>query len=495
MTRYESAKPMSQPFSDQTAQMRVVLSPSLGQPQLPAGVLAEGLADWRASLAQAGPPTATTTGKTAAPVLTGAPLLCLCLDAEDAAAVAADGPLSAVLAGAEVPVLTATPDTVTQVLLGAALAHATATTRAAADLRAALAEVRGHHMQMQTDHAELEAWVYEALAPKHKLARSWPDTGRSKELGAAPLCQPLPVPARGFLAVDVHLAASAPQAGRLTLTLGRLSGPDLAEPVSVHVPQGRAGWLRLSLPAAPGGAPEDAVLRLAYAADQDTGTIALSLGPDSPFADLNLTTAAGPGTSPLALRVYQTLSRQPAPPMHAPGAPLPADGQTRLVRPGDLGTPLMLPYFSTKVRRALRTYPDIALVEYWQDEDAIFVHPSIHRPVVAVVPGLEVEALVQARSVIQLSRHDTLSVAFAMGVVPAASVTSGEAALAHLGPWTHLLPAEWGETWVEPATPLTGQVDLLLATAMPGMPFNRHADALFHAFRMTSATGTGPAQA
>ena len=31
----------------------------------------------------------------------------------------------------------------------------------------------------------------------------------------------------------------------------------------------------------------------------------------------------------------------------------------------------------------------------------------------------------------------------------------------------------WGEVWCEPPAPLSGKVDLLLATAMPGMPFNQ----------------------
>lgn len=428
-------------------------------------------------------------------VLPDMTVLALALSPADLAAVEADAALSAVLSAAEVPLTDAPADAAGwhALVLRLLADRLDRVADQAAEDRAALAALRATHMQMQTDHAELEAWVWEALAPKYKLAREWPVGGAVLRLDpGAVAMQPLPVPARGFIAVDVHLAQSPAVAGRLAIRLERPTGPAFeGTEASVEVPAAAAGWLRLTLPRAPGGMAEDCLLRMVWQPDspEDAPALELSLAPDSPFPDYCVRLGDAVQDQPLALRVFQTLPHQPAPPLHDPRQPLPADGMTRLLRPADLPEPEQLPWSTKPLRRALRRYPDFTRVEYWEKEQVFFVHPSTARPVVARVPGVTVEDLRQLRATVQIGRHDTLPIAFALGAAPAGTVGSVEEALAHLGPWVHLLPAEWGEVWCEPPEPLSGKVDLLLATAMPGMPFNRNADALFHGFHLTCGRG------
>lgn len=417
-------------------------------------------------------------------------VLGLALCTPDAKAVAADPELSGLIAAAGIPLrdIGAMPTSadLREATFSLLLARHDAAVRDAAQERAALAELRRTHMQMQADHADLEAWVWDALAPKHHLVRSWPATAHIVAMDAGEVMQPLPVPARGFIAVDLHIAESAPEGGHVSLRLTRPVGPDFEGCAAlVAVPAGAHGWFRLTLPRAGGGMAEDAVLTLAYT-HPDKAALRVSLAPDSPFADYRATMPEGPASAPLALRVYRTLPHMPAPALVDPRFGPPADGATRLVTPADLGAPVQLPYFGGRVRRRLAAYPDAPRVEYWQTENAVLVHPSIRRPVMARVPGLQVEALAQLRGIVQISRHDTLPVAFAIGVAPAGSANSVETALAHLGDWVHLLPGEWGEVWTDPPAGLSGDLDLLLATAMPNMPFNRNAHALFHGFRVTT---------
>lgn len=424
------------------------------------------------------------------PVIHDMIVLGLCLSPAAEAAFQADAALVDLVEAAQVPHKTLPLDANREALLATALeflADRDATTRqqGAAD-RAALAELRRGHMQMQTDHAELESWVWDAMAPKFTRVREWPATAGILKLPGpeTPLTQPLPVPARGFIAVDVHLAASAPSAGTIHFVLAPPCGPDFEHTAASHnIRAGESGWTRLILPRAPGGFPQDAVLKLWW---QGADAPQLSLAPDSPFADVNVSAGGTPQSAPLALNVYQTLPRQPGPPLHDPRRALPADGHTRLVLPGDLAPPQALPYSRNPVRKALKRYPDFTRVEFWEKENAVFVHPSIHRPVVALVPGLTVDALVQIEAIIRVFRDKTLPISFAIGAAPSGTVASSEEALTHLGDWMQLLPAEWGEAWCGLATPLSGSIDLLLATAMPNMPVNRDADALFCGFRLTT---------
>ncbi|MEM9780549.1 MAG: DUF6212 domain-containing protein, partial [Pseudomonadota bacterium] len=294
-----------------------------------------------------------------------------------------------------------------------------------------------------------------------------------------------PVPSRGVIAFDVHLHQSAPSEGRIAFQLTRpVGGAFEGAAGTALVMEGDAGWLRLTLPEATPGMAEDAEVHLWW--EGEGVAPELSLAPEMPFPDLALRTEGAQHTAPLALQMFKTLPRQPAPPMYDPRRGAPADGVTRFLAPSQLGEPVRLPWSNNPIRRAFRKYPDFTRVEFWEKENVVFVHPSAARPVVACVPGLTAEDLVEVTGIIQIGKLSTLPIAFAMGVVPAGTITAAEDAILHLGEWMHLLPGEWGDVWTRFEEPLSGGLDLLLATAMPNVPFNRDADALFHGFRLTT---------
>lgn len=428
-------------------------------------------------------------------VLSDMTVLGLCLTQTGRGALDADPRLVALIKALDLPIVDILQDPNPETLLSATvnllIQRDNAGRTQMAEDRAALAELRKLHMQMQTDHAELERWVWDALAPKFKRLRAWPATARSIPLSGL-VVQPLPVPSRGLMAYDVHIHEAAPSEGRIGFRMARPVGdPFEGATNSVSVQAGDSGWVRLVLPQATPGQPEDAELHLWW---EGEGTApALSLAPETPFPDLAVAQDGVTASAPLALHVFKSLPRQPAPPLYDHRRGLPADGITRFAAPSELGKPVRLPWSNNPVRRAFRKYPDFARVEYWEKENVVFVHPSIHRPVVACVPGLKVERLAEVTGIIQIGKLSTLPIAFALGVVPHGSVTAAEDAIAHLGDWMQLLPGEWGDVWKRLETPLSGDVDLLLATGMPNVPFNRDADALFHGFRLTTDS-TGPAE-
>ena len=423
-------------------------------------------------------------GDGAHPAWTGPAPIALLLDATDHASLTGDA-LRAELVkalGAQVVKLAAkaTDKALLAELAPILAAHTAALAAEGHAARAALAEIRAHHLALQSDYAELEAWIYDALAPDHKLARAWTPTAATLHLAPGQsVTQPLPVSARGVVTLDLHVATSVGTPATLALRIRRPDGGALAEPVETTLAPGAADWQRLSLPLPVGGPPQDGVAEITV----HGASLDLSLAPETRFADLCATGPDGPLPAPLALRVYQSTSRMALPQLHDPRGPLPADGQMRLILPRDLAAPELLPYRSGSVPRPLRAYPDTVVTRVDEARNAILVHPSAHRPVVARVPGLEVERLTQLRAIVHLARHDTMEVSFAIGAAAEGTVPSAQAALAHLGDWQPVLPAAWGEAWCAFAEPLSGRIDLLLATAMPNAPFNTNAEALFRGIR------------
>ena len=482
--------PMNAPRPyDPNTPMLVVSDDLAGGPS-PDGLAVQAFSAWRAGLMPVG-------GSAGAPAdlaLTDQTVLGLCLTDADADALDRSPELARLVQSLRIPVarLGPAPDeaAVLRAALEAAVARRAAAVEEAAADRAALAEVRMEHMRVQEDFALLENWLHDALLPRHKLARSFAPTAETLFLtpGGEPLVQPLPVPARGFVSVDVHLAESPAEPATLRIRLLRPVGPPYDGAVATTaIRPGQSGWVRLSLPRA-GTDWDDAELSV----EQLSGApLALSLAPETPFADMACRHGSTRLAAPVALHVYQTLPRLPAPPLHDPRCPVPADGLTRLLRPSDTDPPEMLPFWRRGFSRAVRPYPDAPWADHWADVGCHVVRPSVARPVVARVPGVTATALVQLRAVVQSGSAHTLPMAVATGIVPAQSVASAEAALPHLGDWVHLLPGEWGEAWAEPAAPLDGPADILIAAAMPGQPFNENADALFHGFRLTGRTAAG----
>jgi|GEM_PF-5851017 len=464
-------------------QPRLIVDDTLADTVAAPGIQVMGVTDWRGTLGPGGTP----------PVMADQDVLGIVISTPTASALAKDEALTSLMKAAEVSVKDLGASPAASEVLATALSllaeRYAAQQRVAGDEQRTLAQLRRQYMQVQDDYSDLETWVWDCLAPKSFTVRTWPKSAETLTLTAEPVVrQLLPTPVRGFIAIDVHIAANAP-AGILTMRCVRPIGPAFeGMETKLTVPQGRSGWVTVQLPRAGEGAPQDVMVELSF--ESADGGLVLSLAPASPFEDYRAQHGDTALPGPLALRVRRTLPRLPALPTHDARDPAPADGVTRLIRPNDLAPVLHLPYAKGKVRAALRRYPDAPVVEARKAQNAVLVQPSTHRPVAALISGVKVESLRQARAIIQNSRHDSMEIAFALGAAPTGTVTSVEEALAHIGPWIHLLPAEWGEVWYDLPTPINDPADLLLVTAMPNMPFNRNAEALFHGFRLTGGTSS-----
>lgn len=456
------------------------------RPDLP-GVRVVALADWIAGLAQV--------SAADAPLDLAAvddAVLGFLLGADDVAALAANVPVRRLIDTLQAPTELCDPhedaSALTRRAFGLALDQMNSAQRDAAQERAAAATIRQQHMAMQDRFVEFEEFVFHSLAPKYVRTAEFRDQSATvtlTEVGPT-LRQPLPFSTASLAAIDVHVRAQTGRDAALLLRLTRRTGPAFAPEIRLVPPPNHTGWVRFSLTHALSGPVEDVIAELRL---EGAGSVTLSLSHPSPVPDYRLRAGSQVFDAPLALRGYRSLPGAALPPTQMPDIAPPPDGQTRLLMAHDLQPATLLPHLGPL--RGVVEYGDYVTCEFWPRHNAFFVHPSAERPVVAVVRDIAASALTRLRASIQVARHDALPVAFAIGAAPAGLVTTLKQCLRHLGPWTVLSPAEWGECRAQLAAPVTGRFDLFLAASMEGRPHNSHGWALFRDILATN----GPVRA
>ncbi|MEO0914469.1 MAG: DUF6212 domain-containing protein, partial [Pseudomonadota bacterium] len=383
------------------------------------------------------------------------------------------------------PIVRVAPDVSVDVLAGEAMAllaaHAEAMELDAARERAALAELRQQHMEMQSAYVQVEEFAYHSLAPKFTRTQEFRnhDERVTLEPGGPALLQRLPFSMHSMAALDVYLAE--PAAGTLVLTMKRGIGADFAPPVELALEGLTPGWVRFPFLRVLEGAPEDAFAEIEY---RGTGSAVLALSHPSPVADYHVKIGQETRPFPLALRGFRGLPGARLPDMQMPRMAPPPDGKARMVMALDLWPIKMLP----RVHKAVKFvgYKEYVAADYWDDENAFMVHPSTERPVVGIVRNISASALTRVSSVIHLANAKSQPVAFALGVAPAGKVRRMGQAMRYLTPWTVLAAGEFGVAEQRLADPAQGKVDLLLATSMEGQTANTKAWALFRDFSFTN---------
>ncbi len=351
----------------------------------------------------------------------------------------------------------------------------------AADLRSSLAALRREHAAMQTRFTQFEDFIYEALAPKYVISHIWNPTDQALKLaGGEVVVQALPVSSSALAALDVSVIGTGPDAPTLTLTLSRPSGAALADPIEVALASGYQGWVWFHLPRALQGFPQDIVATIAT-----TAAVDLTTSLPSPVAQYRLQQQGAAQSCPLAVRVFKGLPGAQLPDTHPPRSAPPLDPRPRLYTAYDLNPAELLAAPSEMI--VAEDAADYFACEYWGNENAFLVHPSIHFPVVGVARNLAATRLTRLAASIQVARQDCDTIAFAIGAAPKGAVTNSEQALEHLGPWQVLRPGEWGSCEMMPKTPISGRYDLFMATSMEGHRSNDNGWALFRDFRITNS--------
>lgn len=353
--------------------------------------------------------------------------------------------------------------------------------------RAANAEIRRQHMDMQSRFSQFEEFAYHALAPKYMRMQEWQETESKVTIGGdvRELKQALPFSSNALAAVDVYVSTVTGSGGKLSLTLTRQVGPAFAEPISVDITGKSAGhWVRFHLNIALAGPPEDAVAVITYEGD---GSVALALSHPSPVEEFRVRADGVAQIAPLAMHGFRGMPGAELPETQSPRTAPPMDGKARLISAFDIKPARLLPQLHRLVPS--RKTKDYIVCEYWDGENGFLVHPSVYRPVVAVIRGIAASRLTRLIASIQVARRDTESIDFAIGAAPARSVQNSKQALATIGPWQTLQPGEWGVCEANISHPIAGKFDIFMATSMVGRKLNRHGWALFRDFQATNASG------
>ncbi|QHQ36626.1 DUF6212 domain-containing protein [Algicella marina] len=452
-------------------------------PNLP-NIATPSLSQWISTLENVAPLGASPIPAVANQVIVGA-----ILTEEDAAALAANAQAKALADALQFPVTLLTQETtaleLASMAAGLLAAHAEAGERDAAAERAALAELRQQHMDMQSAYAQVEEFAYHSLAPKFTRTQEFRNHEERAEVaaGGPALLQRLPFSMHSMAALDVWLAE--PSEGALVLDLKRGVGPDFQGPVELALSGLAPGWVRFAFPRVLTGAPEDAFAEITFRGE---GKAVLALSHPSPVEDYHLKVGAKTRPYPLALRGFRGLPGASLPDMAMARVAPPADGKARMVMAQDLWPIRLLPRLHRRVK--FLSYKDFVSADFWEDENAFMVHPSVERPVVGILRNVSVSALTKVSAIINVGNENAGSVAFSLGVAPAGKVKRLHQAMAHLVPWTVLAAGEFGVVEQRLAEPAAGKVDLLLATSMEGQENNEKAWAFFRDFTFTNGPAT-----
>ncbi|MTH35242.1 hypothetical protein GL279_11585 [Paracoccus limosus] len=340
--------------------------------------------------------------------------------------------------------------------------------------------LRRENQSLEENLKSVENFLYTLGNPRAMRALSWDPVGRLITIAPGQsLLQNLPVGAASISAVDIWFPTAPREVlAHLDCRLVCASGQGHTLRATPTLGGIDAGWVRFSLPAPLQVPEQDCALRLSWAGKEP---LALGLGnavPDPAYA-AHLEQAE-PQDHVLALRIWKSLPgvRLPeATPIL--GGDLPAlTSDAGFLSPSDLPKPEL---FATPP-----LVDDHVSASFWENEDAVMVHPSRHGAVCAVIRGVELPALAHLSALVNVGHPRAPSLNFSVGVAPHGAVDEDGYWQRRMGPWVHGLPPQgWSQAHCVPVEPIVGRADILLAVSLASDRANDHSWGLFRGFRIT----------
>jgi hypothetical protein len=281
------------------------------------------------------------------------------------------------------------------------------------------------------------------------------------------MTQILPVWSRGLAAVDLFFTALPELEGSIEVEIVDLGGQTIARAAPRSPRACRLGANRFDFPAGAGGPDREAILRVRVISAPGT-SLGLATGAATAVARFAPRVDGEPvGDRVLAMKIWRGL-----PGVSLPPAPTfrPNVRRSSLVMPADLPEAQKL---SAGEGAALSTRAD---------RDAILLQASIDGPVLAIVPGLEVEGLVSVSGFVHVPHPSSPTLGFAVAGLPAGEAERLAEPASALGDWIFLPANGWGAAHHHFPRPFSGKLDLLLAVSATA-PGNRHTKGAFRSFR------------
>jgi len=359
------------------------------------------------------------------------------------------------------------------------LAQLNASEEDAGCARLSAAILRAENQTLEQNLKSVEDFLYTLGNPRFMRALSWDPVGVMVSLNpGAALAQRLPTGAASIAAVDLWVPAALQEdIARLECRILCASGNSIALEPAPALAGVEAGWLRFALSTPLRGPEQDCALQLTWRGE---GPCVLGLGhavPDPAFAVRAEGEAAQDHV--LALRVWKSLPGVHLPEVAAVGLGKGSHGagDANFITPSELPRPEL---FSTPPLAR-----DHISAAFWENEDAILVHPSRHGPVCAVIRDVELPALSHISALVNVGHPRAPSLNFSVGVAPHGQVDEDGYWQRRMGPWVHGLPPHgWSQVHCIPVEPIVGRADILLAVSLATDQPNDLSWGLFRGFRI-----------
>jgi hypothetical protein len=366
------------------------------------------------------------------------------------------------------------------------LAQLQASEEDAGSARLSAAILRSENQSLEENLKSVENFLYTLGNPRFMRALSWDPIGAMISLRAGgTLTQRLPTGAASIAAIDLWAPAALQEdIARLECRILCASGRSVMLATAPALAGVDAGWLRFALATPLPGPEQDCILQLRW---NGAGPCVLGLGQAVPDPSFSAQTEGEDGQDHvLALRVWKSL-----PGVHLPEATAPGSGKNPAIsRDANFIAPSELP------RPELFAFPpqagDHITTAFWENEDAILVHPSRHGPVCAMIRDVDLSSLSHISALVNVGHPRAPSLNFSVGVAPHGLVDEDGYWQRRMGPWVHGLPSHgWSQAHCIPVEPISGRADILLAVSLATDQPNDMAWGLFRGFRI-SRRNSGP---
>lgn len=382
------------------------------------------------------------------------------------------------------------PETATAMLIGLLAAELSASTRHAGEARLSAAQLRAENIAVKTQLRDIENLLYSLGNPQFSNALSWQPTGRLLPLGPGQaVTQALPMNAVSIAAVDLWFPEVVlPIIERLAVEIEDAAGTALRLQATSPDTGIETGWIRFALPEPISGPARDCRLRIGWTGK---GAITLGLGLAVPDPRFRATVSAGPAPEEtLAVQVWKSLGGVRLPPC----APAVSSGLAVSVREARFVPAAALPRPEIFASPPLAS--DHVSTAYWENEDAILVHPSRVGAVCAILRDVDLAGLSHVSALVTVGHSRSPNLNFAVGVAPHGAVDEDGFWQRRMGPWVAGLPAHgWAQAHCIPVEPIAGRADLLLAVSLASDSPNDLSWGLFRGFRFARGAAMAEAEA
>jgi hypothetical protein len=343
------------------------------------------------------------------------------------------------------------------------------------------ARLRREYEDLQSSFFRLEHFAYSLGGPQLQLGEQHnpaTETVHLKQHDGVFLTQALTTSIKGLVAVEVYIhgVTAANSCGVLELALTDKMGTTQAS-TYLRISNLTLGWNKFMFGKPVDCSDREGMITLRLTDTAPDSFVTLGVGRPTAVPELRLVAPEGtPPDAPLAFKSWRGI----------PGTRVPATDPSRcgstveFSRPSTLPFPCVLHCSDTKI--------SFTPVQFWAKENAVLAHPPARGITIGAIENVAVTDLRRIRAVIHNGHREAPLISFGLKALPNGAsladridIQSGAASSFR---WTTLPPDCWGEVNFECDTPISGNIDIILAALVADGSSNQMAWALFRGFEL-----------